>query len=162
MALIVRRNPRLGRDFSSLRRAMDRFFNDSFFSASSGALGGTKGRAQSYATLPVDISEHDGDLVVRASVPGYDKDEINVHVEDGVLSIHATHEQASDDETSGDDEGERYYRRERRSGSLTRRIALPRKVRDAEVAAELANGVLTLTIPTPEQEKPKQIEIKTG
>ena len=143
---LMRRNPWLGSDFSSLRRAMDRFFDDSFFSASTGA--------RSYATLPVDISERDGDLVVRASVPGYGKAEIDVQVEGGVLSITATHEAESDDQ------GERYDRRERRSGSLSRRIALPRKIRDAEVDAELADGVLTLTIPTPKDQQPKQIEIK--
>ncbi|MDP6604846.1 MAG: Hsp20/alpha crystallin family protein [Dehalococcoidia bacterium] len=162
MALIVRRNPGFGRGVTPLRRAMDRFFDDSFFSASSGARSATKAGVSGYATLPVDISEHDGDLVVRASVPGYEKDEISVQVEDGVLSIDATHEKTSEQGDEDAEGGERYYRRERRSGSLTRRIALPRKVGQADVDAELANGVLTLTIPTPEDEKPKQIEIKTA
>ena len=147
MALIIRNNYGLRREFGSLRRAMDRFFDDSFFTARGS-------QDTSYATLPVDISERDGDLVVRASLPGFGRDEIDVRVNDGVLSISASH---GDD---GEQTDERFYRRERRSGTLSRRITLPRKVRDAEVAAELVDGVLTLIIPTPEEAKPTQIEIK--
>jgi HSP20 family molecular chaperone IbpA len=55
-----------------------------------------------------------------------------------------------------------YYRRERRTGSVSRRISLPRNTPDVEVAAELADGVRTLTVPTPEKQKPKQIEIKSS
>jgi HSP20 family protein len=154
MALIVRRNQGPGREFGSLRRAMDRFFDDSFFPARSGR----GSQATDYATLPIDISERDGDFVVRASVPGFGKDEIEVQVNDGVLSIDASHS----DETVDGESGEHFYRRERRSGTLNRRITLPRKVRDAEVDAELVDGVLTLTIPTPEEAQPKQIEIKTS
>jgi HSP20 family protein len=154
MALIIRRNQGLGREFGSLRRAMDRFFDDSLFTAR--AVRGS--RATDYATLPIDISERDGDYVVRASVPGFGKDEIEVQVNDGVLSISASHS----DETVDGESDELYHRRERRSGTLSRRITLPREVRDAEVDAELVDGVLTLTIPTPEDAKPKQIEIKTS
>jgi HSP20 family protein len=71
-----------------------------------------------------------------------------------VLSIRATH---SEEQT---DEDARYYRRERRYGSVGRRIALPGVLHDAEVDGELKDGVLTLRIPVPEQAKPKQIEIK--
>ena len=156
MELIVRRPQRATPEFGSLGRAMNRFFDDSFFTARGS-------RGVSYATLPVDISEREGDLVVRASVPGFAKAEIEVRVNDGVLSISASHSEEIED---GDDDGaeseEHYYRRERRSGTLSRRITLPSKVRDSEVDAELADGVLTLTIPTPEEEKPKQIEIRTS
>ncbi len=154
MALIVRRNQRPGREFGSLRRAMDRFFDDSFFTARAGR----GSRATDYSTLPIDISERDGDFVVRASVPGFAKGELEVQVNDGVLSIDASH----GEETADGESDEHYYRRELRSGTLSRRITLPRKVRDAEVDAELVDGVLTLTIPTPEEAKPKQIEIKTS
>ena len=71
-----------------------------------------------------------------------------------MLSINAKHVEES--ETTD----EHYYRRERRGGSVSRRIALPGVVRDAEVNAELADGVLTLTIPLPEKALPKQIEIR--
>ena len=61
-----------------------------------------------------------------------------------------------------DEQGERFYRRERTFGSVSRRIALPGIAHDAEVEAELKSGVLTLHIPLPEQAKPKQIAIKSG
>ena len=55
---------------------------------------------------------------------------------------------------------DRYYRRERSWGSLTRRVALPGIVKDAPVEANLKDGVLKLRIPLPEQAGPKQIEIQ--
>ncbi|MGE0135732.1 MAG: Hsp20/alpha crystallin family protein, partial [Dehalococcoidia bacterium] len=56
---------------------------------------------------------------------------------------------------------EKYYRRERRFGSVSRRIALPGIVHDAPVSAQLKDGVLTLSIEVPEKARPKQIEIQS-
>ena len=145
MADIVRRDPFLG-----MRQMMDRLFDDSFFRSQSNGWGLDEG------TLPVDIYESDGALNVKASLPGFDKDDVDVHVHQGVLSIKAEH--AEDHETTD----ERVYRRERHVGSVSRRIALPGIVRDAEVNAELADGVLILTLPLPEKAQPKQIEIRTS
>ena len=102
--------------------------------------------------LPVDIAEADGKLVVRASLPGYASDDIDVQVNDGVLSINAKH--SEDSETTN----EKFYRRERRYGAVSRRIALPTNVHQAPVDAELKDGVLTLSIAVPEDAQPKQIE----
>ncbi|HJM88422.1 MAG TPA: Hsp20/alpha crystallin family protein [Dehalococcoidia bacterium] len=155
MSLIVRRQPRFNREFTGIRHAMDRFFDDSPFSAQRFAAPRSRlTNADAVATLPIDISEVDGDTTVRASVPGFSAEEIEVTVEDGVLTISARHEDASEESD------EHYYRRERRTGSVSRRISLPRNTPDVEVAAELADGVLTLTIPTPEEQK--QIEIKSS
>ena len=141
MANIVRHDP-----FTSLRQTMDRLFDDSFFR--------TPGRLFDEGTLPVDISETESDLVVRASLPGFEKDEIDVNVNEGVLSIKGQHDEEHEEH------GERFYRRERSYGAVSRRIALPGIVAEANVDAELKGGVLTLHIPLPEQAKPKQIEIK--
>lgn len=111
---------------------------------------------RSHGTLPLDISEKDGALIVRASLPGFATEEVEVELDGGVLSISATRA----DEQQAEDE--RHYRRERRSGSLSRRIALPDAVADAEVDAELKDGVLTLTIPIPEASRPKQIEVHSS
>lgn len=108
------------------------------------------------SALPVDIAEAEGKLVVRASLPGYAKDDIEVRVDDGVLSINAKH--SEDMETTN----EKFYRRERRYGAVSRRIALPSNVHEAPVDAELKDGVLTLSITVPEEAQPKQIEIKTA
>jgi HSP20 family protein len=158
MTSIVRRNRYrlVNRDFARLHRPMDRFFDRNVVRRLSGRswLDGARVTA-----LPIDIAEKDGDIVVRASLPGFAKDEIDVQVHDGVLSI--TAKRSEQHEESGDD-GERYYRRERRIGSVSRRIALPDGVDGAKTEAELRDGVLTLTIPTPEESKPKQIEIEAA
>ena len=143
VANVVRHDP-----FTNLRQTMDRLFDDSFFR--------TPSRLFDEGTLPVDISEHDGELLVKASLPGFAKDDIDVQVNEGVLSIKGKHSEEHEEQ------GERFYRRERSFGSVSRRIALPGVVHDAEVDAELKGGVLTLHIPLPEAAQPKQIDIKTA
>ncbi len=107
--------------------------------------------------LAVDVAENDREVTVRASVPGYKQEEIEVQVDAGILSIKAHHEEEKEEQ------GERYYRRERFSGALNRRLALPGVVDGgADVQAELDKGVLTIHIPKSEKAMPKKIEIKTA
>jgi HSP20 family protein len=106
-------------------------------------------------SLAVDVSENEQELTVRASLPGFAEHEIEVHVDAGVLSIKARHEE------SHKEQQDRYYRRERVEGAVSRRVALPGVVSDAEVYAELDKGVLTIRIPRTEAAKPKKIEIKS-
>ena len=145
MADIVRRDP-----FSGMRQMMDRLFDDSFSRSQSNGWGLEEG------TLAVDISEVDGALKVEASLPGFQKEDVDVQVHEGVLSIKAEH----DEEHAT--KGERFYRRERTFGSMSRRIALPGIVHDSKVDAELSDGILTLTLPLPEKAQPKQIEIRSS
>jgi len=146
MADIVTRKP-----FDILEQArealseMDRVFTRPFWS---------DWRAEE-GTLPIDIYQQDDDLVVEASLPGFRKEDISVQLHQGVLSI-AAHP-ASDTDTYSD---ARYYRRERPSGSWSRRVALPGVVYDAEMTAELRHGVLRLRVPISSAAKPKQIEIR--
>ena len=104
--------------------------------------------------LPVDIAQTDKDVVVRASLPGYKKEDIDLRIEKGVLSIKATKQK----ETEVEDE--KYYRRERFMGSVSRRIVLPGIVQNDASSAELVAGVLTLRVPIAEVNKPKQILIQ--
>jgi HSP20 family protein len=105
--------------------------------------------------LPVDISQVDGNLKVEASLPGFAKDEIEVGLRGGVLSIEAKH--SEEKETREMD----YYRRERHSGAVSRRVSLPTAVADdAKVDAEFKDGVLRLLIPIPPEAKAAKIEIK--
>ncbi|MPZ98719.1 MAG: Hsp20 family protein [Dehalococcoidia bacterium] len=145
MADIVPRDPF---DLRNLRQTMDRLFDDSFFRLSTGPF-------MEEGTLPIDVSEKDGKVVVRASLPGFARDDIDVQVHEGVLSIKAQKTEESEEQ------GERFYRRERRVGAVSRRIALPGIVDEAAVDAELKNGVLTLQVPLPEKAKPKQIDIRS-
>ncbi len=134
---------------SAFRNVVERFFDEPFRGFPAIA---TFGLAE--ATVPVDISERDGALVVEASLPGYKKDEIDVQVHDGVLTIKAERKQQTEQRT------EQYHRRERTWGAINRRIALPAEVDEANVDAELKNGVLTLRLPLPPQRLPKSIEVR--
>ena len=150
MADIIRRDP-FGLN-SNLHRAMERFFEDPFFRTPMGFM-------SEEGSLALDISEATGEdgkkaIVVKADLPGFKKEEVDVQMHDGVLSINARH---SEEHEEKDD---RYYRRERSWGSLTRRVAHPGIVKDAPVEASLKDGVLALRIALPEQAGPKQIEIK--
>lgn len=131
---------------------VDRVFDEPFFRTPFTGFGGSD-----EGTLALDVYEKDNHLVVEASLPGYKKDEVDVQVHDGILSIKA---QRSSESEEGEP-GSKFYRRERSWGSVSRRIALPGVVKDADVDAELKNGVLTLTIPLPEAKQPKQIEVRS-
>lgn len=155
MAIIVRRDP-FAFGNGNITTAFDRFFSDAWRRSSP-----RRRSTVDEGTLALDVSEQDGEWLVRASLPGFSKDDIVVRVHEGVLSIEATHK-STDESDEQTDEGARYYRRERRSGSAGRRIALPGVLHEAEVDGELKDGVLTLRIPVPEQAKPKQIEIKSA
>ena len=144
---IVRRDP-----FTGMRQMMDRLFDDSFFRSGPAGWPAATWSLED-GTLPVDLFQADDKIKVRASLPGFKPEDIDVQVHEGVLSIKAEH---AEEHESPD---ERYYRRERAGGSVSRRIALPGVVRDAEVDAHLEDGVLTLTLPLPEQPQPKRIEI---
>ncbi|MHC4101024.1 MAG: Hsp20/alpha crystallin family protein [Planctomycetota bacterium] len=110
--------------------------------------------ADAAGALALDIAESDGELIVRASVPGFSKEDIDVQIHDGVLSIKAEH--TEDQETTD----ERFFRRERRVGSVSRTVALPGEFTVTDARAELADGVLTLRLPQAEASRPKQIPIK--
>jgi len=142
MADLVRTTPF---DFPSFSRAFDRFFDDNWLRRPGDLFDGG---------LAVDMSEEGGKLVVRASVPGFKKEEIDVQLNQGVLSIKAHH--AEEKETRD----EKYYLKERTEGSLSRRVALPGIVQDTQVEAELKDGVLTVRVAIPEQAQPRPIEIK--
>lgn len=143
MLQMIRRDPFTPRMVRDLFGTFDPFFGTT---ASSAARNGS-------GNLALDISEKDGAVLVRASLPGFKKDEIDIQVHDGMLEITAEWNEESD--TSD----EAYYRRERRYGSLTRTVALPEGISDADATAELVDGVLTLRLSKAESAKPKQVLI---
>lgn len=112
---------------------------------------------QDEGTLAVDIYEENDRLVVEASVPGFQRDDITIQLHQGLLSIVASRRAQKE----GADYNRRYFRRERLAGAWARRIALPGIVHDAEVDAKLKDGVLTLHIPIPAAAKPRHISIRT-
>lgn len=110
--------------------------------------------------FPMDISEHEGQLVVRADLPGFSRNEVNVHVHNGVLTIEARRKEEREAQPSSDKPGERYFRKERYEGAVVRRLELPSRFTDSEPTAELKDGVLTLRFPESPSAKPRQVEIR--
>jgi HSP20 family protein len=103
----------------------------------------------------VDIEEDDSNYLIRADVPGVDKKDIDVRLDNGVLSISG--EKKEEKETG---KGTKLHRTERYCGSFSRRFTLPTAIKADKVDASYKDGVLSLTIPKAEEAKPKSIDIK--
>jgi HSP20 family protein len=104
----------------------------------------------------VDISETDGQVQVRAELPGLEAKDIDVDVSGDILTLRG--EKKMEEEKKE----ERYYCRERYRGSFQRSFQLPSGVESDKVNAEFKNGVLTINLPKSEKSKQKKIEIKTA
>ncbi|MFP4498721.1 MAG: Hsp20/alpha crystallin family protein [Vulcanimicrobiota bacterium] len=103
----------------------------------------------------INIYSQDGSTVVEASLPNYDKEDIDVEVNDGILTINGRHEEKS--ETSKKD----YYYREFSQGSFTRSIKLPEGVNTEDIKAKHEDGVLKITFPAVETEKkPSKVKVE--
>jgi len=107
------------------------------------------------ATLPVDVYQTETSVVVKAALPGFDPAQIEVSVDNNVLTIQAKTEH----KTEVDEKN--YYRREMRSGSMCRSVSLPTSVVDDKAEASYENGVLTVTLPKASERTSKRITIKT-
>ncbi len=103
----------------------------------------------------VDIEENEKQYLIKADLPGVDKENIDVKLENGMLSIRG--EKRTESET---DKGGKHHRRERFYGTFARSFTLPDSVDADKVDAAYKDGVLTLSIPKTENTKPKSIDIK--
>jgi HSP20 family protein len=99
-----------------------------------------------------DISESDSDLVFTLDVPGLEKEEISISVDNGVLTV--TGERKLEETESHD-----RHRVERWYGKIQRSFRLPRTVDAEKITATLKNGVLTLVVPKKEEAKPREIPV---
>lgn len=144
---LVRWNPM--RDMFSTRHRMNRLMNDLFMPS-------PYFRRENSAwdwNPSVDIYNEDDSIVVKAELPGVDKDNINIDVKDRVLTLKG--ERSSDNEVKEDN----YYRRERSFGKFERRFSLPENVNADDIKADYKDGVLRIEIPKPVEEQPKQITV---
>ncbi|WP_424007835.1 archaeal heat shock protein Hsp14 [Haloferax denitrificans] len=116
---------RMSRQFDEMGRQFDR----------SGMM------AQVRHEMAIDVTDHDGEIVVTVDLPGYEKEDIALSVANRTLTVEATRE--LDEERA---EGE-YLRRERRHESARRTIRLPETVDEDGASASYHNGVLTVTLP---------------
>ena len=134
--------------FSPLSRVFEQFFDEPFLTLMPVQTQGQHG-------LAIDLSEDDNSVIVRATLPGFTKEEVNVEVDEGIVTISGEH----NEERVEGGENEKFYRRERRFGSVQRRIALPVPVREQDAAAELKDGMLTLRLPKVQKAPAKKIVI---
>ena len=105
---------------------------------------------------PVDIFEKDDHLVIRAEIPGVQKEDMYVGIENSVLTLHGERKQETEVKE------ENAYRMERVYGTFTRSFTLPTTVDGAKVTATYKDGVLEVTVPKAETAKPKRVEIKAA
>lgn len=111
------------------------------------------GRQESW--LPaIDVFDQKDAVVLKAELAGMNPDDIQIEVEDNVLTIKG--ERRFEEEVDED----RYYRVERRFGSFQRSLALPQGMKASDITATYEDGILTVTVPKVEEEKPKRIEVK--
>jgi len=130
-------------EFRTLRRTMDGFYGPTTWRLHDSAL-----------TFPVDVTETDEHLVVKAALPGISPEDVDISVNEGVLTVKG---ETKSDETS---DAENFHRREIRYGAFYRTIPLPVQVNDDKAEAEFKDGFLTVTLPKAEQARPKQIKVK--
>jgi HSP20 family protein len=102
----------------------------------------------------VDVVETDEEFQIRAELPGVEKNDVKLSVENGVLLISGHREQEKEEK------GKRYHKIERAYGSFARSFTMPDVVDEQKVTAEFKNGVLTVHLPKSEKARPKSIEVQ--
>ncbi len=119
---------------------------------------GDLGQATAPWTPAVDVFSRNGDLVVRAELPGVDPEkDIDISVQEGVLNIKG--ERKEEQRRDGDN----YYRVETSYGAFQRRIPLPQDVKPEDIRATYENGILEVLVPRAAAlSAPKKIEVTSG
>jgi HSP20 family protein len=144
---LVRFNPT--KELANFRHSMN-FFDDLF-----GEFFRDEGADLTRGWNPkVDVFEEADQIVMKAELPGVDKDKITIDVNGRVLTVKG--ERISDDEVKEDN----YYRRERSYGRFERSFTLPAETDSEKIKADYKDGVLTLNIPKPVSSKTRQITVQ--
>lgn len=107
-------------------------------------------------TPAVDLYEDKDNLIVRAELPGMNKESIDISLHEGVLTLSG--ERKAEEQPEGSDT----YRSERFYGRFQRSFELPRPVESERVNASYRDGVLTVTLPKTEGAKPRQIQVNVS
>jgi HSP20 family protein len=137
-------------EINMIQQEMNRLFN-SFFDAPAA------GEARTRRWIPaMDLVEQDDRFVLKVDLPGLTESDVNVELQDNVLTISGERKQKQEHKAEG------YYRLERSFGSFSRSLTLPEGVNADAVAAKFDNGVLEVSIPKPEERKPRRVEISIG
>ncbi len=141
MRSLVRYNPSSLDMFGNLDRVFDSFFTDSAFARKNSPR--------------VDISENADGYVLEAELPGLSEKDVEVKIDDTLLTISSKNEEEKKEEREG------YIVKERRHETFVRSFVLPKDVDKDSIEARFANGLLHLTLNKAPETKPKTIEIKS-
>ena len=135
------------REMMTLREAMDRLFDDAFTRPVNLRDGG-------WSAPAVDMYQTNDEVVVKAALPGFKADEVQINVTGDVLTIRGEmkHQEEKKDKA--------WHIREQRWGSFERSIGLPTAVVSDRADANFENGILTVTFPKAEEVKPRTITVK--
>lgn len=145
---LVRWDP--AREVDVLQSDMNRLF-DAFFQGRGGNR--ASGGAIQRWIPPIDLTEAEGEYVIRADLPGLAKEDIEIQLKDDVLTI------SGERRSEHQDNGEGFYRVERSFGRFSRSLDLPAGVDAASITAEFENGVLEVHVPKPEEHQPTRVQI---
>ena len=142
MTTLVRWDPL--RDLAAFQTEMGRVMNGLF---------DTAGR-ETQAWLPaLDVWETEHELVYAFDLPGIPEQDISIEVHEDALTVTATRERRTEQE------GDRYYRFERRTGAFSRTVGLPVGIDEDRIQASYADGVLEVRVPKPAEAKPRKIAL---
>ncbi|HSI82024.1 MAG TPA: Hsp20/alpha crystallin family protein [Solirubrobacterales bacterium] len=142
---LVRWDP--SREVDTLQSEVNRIF-DTFF-------GNNEVRSRRWVPA-MDLVETDEHLVLRADLPGMKRDDVEIEVKDGVLTVSGERKAEQEERSEG------FYRVERSFGTFSRSLTLPKGIDPQRVAAEFEDGVLEVRIPKPEETKPVRVAIGAG
>ena len=149
MTVITRWDP--FREFSTLQDRMHRLFRESYV---------PEGRDEALTTSqfapPVDVYEDEHNITLKVEVPGIDEKDIDVRVENNVLTVHGERKFEKEEKE------ENFRRVERQYGSVTRTFTLPSTVDAEKVQADYEKGILKIVLPKKAEAKPKQIKVNVG
>jgi HSP20 family protein len=148
---LVRWDP--ARELDTLQGDVNRLF-DSFFGRRDGAPANGYGARRWIPAM--DLVETEDHLVLRADLPGVDRDDVEIEVKDGVLTVSGERRAEHEEKREG------FHRVERSFGRFSRSLELPQGVAADSVRASFERGVLEVRMPKPEERKPTRIEIEGG
>lgn len=132
------------RGFDDFYNVLDDFFNDSWLTS----------KSASYGTFKVDIQDKENEYLVEAELPGVQKEEVDIGINDGRLSISIKREENIEEDKKN------YIHRERKICSMERAMYLE-DAKSEDIKAKLENGVLTIIVPKKEKEdRSRKIDIE--
>ena len=152
MAVVGRWDP--FRDLLTIQDEMNTLFNRAY-GEQRGQGEGTGPQARAWAPA-LDISEEKDAYLVSVELPGIKPDQIEITLEDGLLTL------AGEREFHAESGEQQFHRVERRYGSFRRAITLPNQVQADAIEAHFEDGVLNVRVPKAEEAKPKRIQVQVG